>query len=109
MRRPRTLAVAAAGLMVVGVAIVLAIVLTDGGGPKRDGAAAQLSHADYARLWQRTRVGESRSDALAGWPKPPYQHYTDNLQDECFEWQDKPTYLYNLCFKGGVLRSKAVF
>ena len=46
---------------------------------------------------------------LARWPKKPYQHYVDNLKDECFEWQDKPLYLYNLCFKGGVLRSKELF
>ena len=40
------------------------------------------------------------------WPKDPYQHYTDNLKDDCFEWSNEPLYLYNLCFSDGVLRSK---
>jgi hypothetical protein len=116
-KRRWRLAIGAAGLAAVAIAVVLATSLTDGGETKRGGAttqasdadSTQLSHADYARLWKRTRVGESKSTVLARWPKKPYQHYSDNLKDDCFEWLDKPLYLYNLCFKGGVLRSKSLF
>jgi hypothetical protein len=113
--RPWILAGGAAGLVVVVVAVVLAIVLTDGGdgkgtaGAARQATTLQLSHAAYARLWQRTRVGEPTKAVLARWPKTPYQHYGDNLKDDCFEWFDKPNFLYNLCFKGGVLRTKSLF
>jgi hypothetical protein len=110
------LAAGAAVLAAVVVAVVLAVVLTGGGGSGGGGTteagradSTQLSHAEYARLWTATRVGEARSKVLARWPEEPYQHYSDNLKDECFEWLDKPIYLYNLCFRDGVLRSKSVF
>jgi hypothetical protein len=53
---------------------------------------------------------------LARWPKIPYQHYTDNLKDNCYEFSDVPDVtrnnmpenIYNLCFKDGVLRSKDI-
>jgi hypothetical protein len=51
---------------------------------------------------------------LARWPKVPYQHYTDNLKDNCYEFadvpdptrNDMPENIYNLCFKDGFLRTK---
>jgi hypothetical protein len=92
------------GAAVVGVAVagvVLGLVFTGGGGEPKP-----LTHDDYTRMWHETRVGESRDAVLARWPKDPYQHYTDNLKDECFEWQDDRRYLYSLCFNSGVLRAK---
>jgi hypothetical protein len=104
------LAIGAAGLAVVATAVGLSLALTGGGGPK------QLSHADYETLWGGTHLGDPKEAVLARWPKIPYQHYTDNLKDDCFEWSDEPdlrlnnmpTNLYNLCFKDGVLRTKDI-
>ncbi len=103
----------AIGVVVVAAAaaaVALSLTLGGGGGPK------QLSHDDYAQLWQGTHLGESKQAVLGRWPVP-YQHYADNLKDDCYEWSDAPNLrlnnmpqnLYNLCFKDGVLRSKALF
>jgi hypothetical protein len=97
------LAIGAAVLAVAAAAIVLALVFTgggDGGKPKR------LTHDDFTRMWLATRVGESMDVVLARWPKVPYQHYRDNLKDDCYEWRDDRRYIYNLCFTAGVLRAK---
>jgi hypothetical protein len=93
-------------VVVAGAATAAALALSfrGSGGPEQ--VSRQLNHHDFARLWQETRVGESTAAVLARWPKDPYQHYTDNLKDNCFEWSDESRYLYNLCFKNGVLRSK---
>ncbi len=104
------LAIGAAGLAVIATVVGLSLAFTGGGGSK------QLSHDDFMRLWQGTRVGESMSAVLARWPKVPYQHYTDNLKDDCYEWSDvpdvrlnnMPTNLYNLCLTDGVLRTKDI-
>jgi hypothetical protein len=89
-------------IVVAAAGAAAAYSLTRGSG----GARGEVSHSDYARLWQETHVGDRKETVLERWPKPPYQHYTDNLRDDCFEWSDEPIYLYNLCFSGGVLRSK---
>jgi len=99
------------GVAVAATAAGLSLALIGGGGSK------QLTHTDFARLWQGTHVGESAAAVLARWPKTPYQHYTDSLKDDCYEFADvrdashgnMPQNLYNLCFRDGVLRSKAVF
>jgi hypothetical protein len=109
MKKRWWLAIGAAVLAAVAAGVVLAL---SGGG-----AGGQLSHSDYTRLWQGTQIGESTSAVLARWPKTPYQHYTDNLKDDCFEWSDVPDVhrnnmpqnLYNLCFRDGVLRTKDLF
>jgi len=101
----RWLAVGAAVLAAAAAAVALTVTLTGGGGSKQP-SSDQVSHDEYALLWQGTHVGEPMEAVLGRWPKDPYQHYTDNLKDECFEWSDEPHYLYNLCFKDGVLRSK---
>ena len=93
-------------LLAVAVAVVLALTRTGGGGSTPQPRAAEMNHSDYSLIWQQTHVGESRATVLARWPTPPYQHYKDNLKDDCFEWEDQPYYLYNLCFTGGVLRTK---
>jgi hypothetical protein len=105
------LAGGAAAVVVIAVAVGLSLALTGGGGSK------QVDHAYFTHLWQGTHVGEPTAAVLARWPKNPYQHYTDNLKDDCYEWSDLPSVhlnnmpenLYNLCFRGGVLRSKSVF
>jgi len=98
----RWLVLGAVALAAAALAVALSLALT-GGGPHK------LSDADYARLYQETQVGESQDAVLRRWPKVPYQHYKDSVQDDCYEWSDEPAYLYNLCFKGGVLRSKQAF
>jgi len=93
---------------ILAAAAVAALALTrmGGGGAKQQPRSEEMTHSDYALVWQQTRVGEAKDVVLARWPTPPYQHYKDNLKDDCFEWSDEPVYLYNLCFIGGVLRSK---
>jgi hypothetical protein len=103
------LAIGAAVVAAAATAIVLSLTL-GGGGPKH------LSHDDYERLWDGTHLGDPEQAVLARWPVP-YQHYADNLKDDCYEWADVPvrrynnlpSNLYNLCFKDGVLRSKTLF
>ena len=93
-------------LLAAAVAVVLGLTLTGGSGAKQQPLAEEMNHSDYSLIWQQTHVGEPREAVLARWPTPPYQHYKDNLKDDCFEWEDQPYYLYNLCFTGGVLRTK---
>jgi hypothetical protein len=99
----------AAVLAVVATAVGLLLALTGGG-------SKNLSHADFERIWAQTRLGDPTTAVLARWPKIPYQHYTDNLKDNCYEFSDVPDVtrnnmpenIYNLCFKDGVLRSKDI-
>jgi hypothetical protein len=106
------LAIGAAAVAAAGLAVGLSLALTGGGGGERSdggGGPKQPSHADYEVLWDETHVGDAKAAVLARWPKVPYQHYHDNLKDDCYEWSDEPNYLYNLCFKDGVLRLKTLF
>src|SRR6478735_4651013 len=102
MRKRWWLAIGMSLLAVAGVAVGLSLALTSGGG----GEPKRMSHDDYQRIWFQTGVGDSRDEVLARWPKVPYQHYTDNLKDEGYEWRDERRYIYNLCFADGVLRTK---
>jgi hypothetical protein len=103
------LAIGAAVLAVVALTVGLSLALTGGG-------SKQLSHSDFQRIWAETHLGDPMSAVLARWPKIPYQHYSDNLKDDCYEFLDVPDVtrnnmpqnIYNLCFKDGVLRSKAI-
>ena len=112
MPRKRWIAIGAVVVAAAGLAIGLSLALTGGGG----GAPKKLSHADYELLWDDTHLGEPKQAVLARWPKVPDQHYTDNLKDDCYEWDDVPVArlnnlpanLYNLCFKDGVLRMKVL-
>jgi len=106
----RWLAIGASVVVVAAVVVGLTLALTGGGGPK------QLSHADFELIWTETHVGDPASTTLARWPKVPYQHYTDNLKDNCYEFADvpdptrnnMPENIYNLCFKDGFLRTKDI-
>jgi len=107
-----SLAISAAAVAAAGLAVGLSLVLTGGGdgdGSDAGGGSKQLTHVDYEVLWDETHIGDTKAAVLARWPKVPYQHYKDNLKDDCYEWSDEPRYLYNLCFKNGVLRLKTLF
>jgi hypothetical protein len=60
--------------------------------------------ARYAALYRRMTVQKTRVEVLRKWPEP-YQRYSDNLGDRCYEWKAARR-LYNLCFKHGVLALK---
>jgi hypothetical protein len=90
------------GVVIAAAAVGLSLALA-GGGSK--GPAA--SPPGLSELYKQTHVGEREDAVLARWPKNPYQHYTDNVKEDCYEWQGDD--LYNLCFKNGVLRLKTVF
>jgi len=102
------LAIGAALIAAVAITVGVTLALTGGGGSK------QLTHADFERIWAQTHLGDPTSVVLARWPKVPYQHYTDNLKDNCYEFadvpdptrNDMPENIYNLCFKDGFLRTK---
>ena len=66
-----------------------------------------LSHSGYAKLWEEAVAGRSTTRILTEWP-PPYQHYTDGNANDCYEWDDRPVRLYNLCFKHKILVSKSL-
>jgi hypothetical protein len=114
--------VAAGAIVLVAGMITVAVVMTEGGGRRAASASESSSSAvlpddRYAILWAATRVGQSKTSVLSRWPKTPYQHYRDNLAEDCYEWEDvaagpdnhQPAHLYNLCFKNGVLRLKTAF
>jgi hypothetical protein len=110
MNRNRRWLAIGVGLAAVAVAVGLTLALTGNGGSK------QFSHSDFAVLWSDTNLGDPEQAVLARWPKVPYQHYKDNLKDDCYEWEDvpdpsrgnMPRNIFNLCFKGGVLRTKDI-
>ena len=105
MRRRWWLAIGI-GLIAV-AAVTLALTLTRNEDPGQL-ESKQLSHEDFARLFAETREGDEKDAVLGRWPSDPYQHYRDNLADDCYEWSDTPLYLYNLCFTQGVLRTKDI-
>jgi hypothetical protein len=114
----RFLAVGLAVFVVVVGAVIGGIVLATSGGGKRAPATAtttaaarthpaHLSHRELALLYTGAVLYKTRISVLAQWPTPPYQHYISGKQD-CYEWWDKPIALYNLCFRNGVLTTKAI-
>jgi hypothetical protein len=105
MRRRWWLAI---GVGLIAVAAVALAVALAGNGDSKQRESSELNHEDFARLFAETRVGDEMDATLTRWPKDPYQHYSDNLADDCYEWSDTPLYLYNLCFKYGVVRTKDI-
>ena len=97
------LAIGGVVLALVAVAAGLSAFLMSRGGK----GTTQSTGVTYAQLWRGTQIGSSMPVVLARWPKP-YQKSADGSQQQCFEWWDKPTYLYNLCFKSGVLISRDI-
>jgi hypothetical protein len=111
MTRNRWLAVCAVVVVCAGLAAGLSLALTGGGGKS---AASRPTHVQWEALWDASHVGDPQASLLSKWPKVPYQHFTDNLKDDCYEWAEQPNapnttmpaHLFDLCFKDGVLRSK---
>jgi len=92
-------------LAALGVGLGLAFSGGSGNGPPT--ATAAQNGLSWEQLYAKARVGQKEAAVLALWPKIPYQHYHDNLQEDCYEWQGDN--LYDLCFKNGVLRLKTTF
>jgi hypothetical protein len=94
-------------VVVVAAAAGLSLALVGGGGSGRSGETEPVTGLDWEQRFAKSHVGAKRGTVLALWPKIPYQHYSDNLREDCYEWQGDN--LYNLCFKNGVLRLKTSF
>jgi hypothetical protein len=90
---------------VAAAAAGLSLALTGGGGSGR--SSDTVTGLSWKQRFAKSHVGDTKAAVLALWPKIPYQHYSDNLKEDCYEWQGDN--LYNLCFADGVLRLKTVF
>jgi hypothetical protein len=109
MSRRLWIAVVVALISLIGLGVGIGLALSTGSNPNPSGAPASsgVVGTDWEKLYGDAHVGQQEAQVLARWPKVPYQHYHDNLLEDCYEWQgDK---LYNLCFKNGVLRLKTNF
>ena len=53
-----------------------------------------------AEAYATATVLHTKISVLDKWPKP-YQIYHDAYFHRCYEWWDKPLFLYNLCFDRG--------
>jgi hypothetical protein len=112
MRREWWSTVGVAAALLIGVAAAVAA-----GGVFASAARGGLSNRAYAHLWRVTRLGQPKAMVLQRWPGRPYEHYSDNFSDDCYEWADRPVapyrylpaHLYNLCFRDGLVASKDVF
>ena len=90
----------ALGAIIVVAAAAVGLSLALGGGGGRPAATTTATDTTAPRglagLYAATRLGTKEAVVLARWPKIPYQHYSDNLGEDCYEWQGDN--LYNLCF-----------
>jgi hypothetical protein len=94
---------AAAGVAVaIALAVGLTLVFTSGGK-----STPTATHQQYAELFANATVLRTKIAVLGSWPKP-YQIYHDAYFHRCYEWWDRPLFLYNLCFDrtSGVLVNK---
>jgi hypothetical protein len=94
-------------VVAVAAAVGISLALTGGGGKAQSKTAVERHARDWEQVYQASHIGAKKAAVLALWPKIPYQHYSDNLKEDCYEWQGDN--LYNLCFKDGVLRLKTFF
>jgi|SRR5579862_8317269 len=101
LTRRMKLIIAGAVVVVAGLAAGLTVALTS------SGASTTVSHKEYAQLFAVATVSQTKITVLNQWPKP-YQIYHDGFMHRCYEWYDKPLFLYNLCFdrSTGVLVNK---
>jgi hypothetical protein len=90
----------AAALAIIALVVGVSIWLSSGS------KKPPLTHVAYARLFGQAVVKKTRIGVVDQWPKPPYQTFGDNFRDQCFQWFDRPTFVYTLCFKNGVLAFK---
>jgi hypothetical protein len=87
------------------IALLVGLIIALSPGNKK----APPTHAAYARLFQQAVVRKTRISVLDQWPKPPYQTFRGEGQDQCFEWLDQRVALYDLCFeKNGILVRKDI-
>ncbi|MBV8080575.1 MAG: hypothetical protein JO186_09415 [Actinobacteria bacterium] len=95
------LIIGGAVVVVAGLVAGLVVALSSNGG------TTTLSHQEYATLFADAQVLHTKITVLNDWPRP-YQTYHDGYMHRCYEWWDKPLYLYNLCFDRytGVLVNK---
>ena len=95
------LIIAGVVLVLAGLAAGLTVALTS------SSASTTVSHKEYAQLFARATIAQTKITVLNQWPKP-YQIYHDAYFHRCYEWWDKPLFLYNLCFdrKNGILVNK---
>ena len=103
-RTSRWLVAGAIALLALGLAIGLS--LAYGGGPAQQATVTTVSAEELQSLFEEAAVGQKEADVLAKFPTP-YQHYRDNLGEDCYEWRGAS--LYNICFKAGVLHLKTTF
>src|SRR5438477_2324780 len=97
MNSKRTkLIIGAAAAVAVALAVGLTLWLTSGSGT----ASRAATHQAYAELFANATVLHTKIGVLDKWPKP-YQVYHDAYMHKCYEWWDKPLFLYNLCFDRG--------
>ncbi len=75
--------------------------------PSAASLPAQPSPTAYAHLYKVATIHKTTLSVLPHWPKP-YQIYLDGTGEHCYEWFDRPSILYNLCFKNGVLADKSL-
>jgi hypothetical protein len=94
----------AVALLAVGLAIGLSLAYGDG--TKQPVRPTTVSAEQLQSLFEEATVGQKEPDVLARFPEP-YQHYRDNLGEDCYEWRGAS--LYNLCFRVGVLHLKTTF
>jgi hypothetical protein len=101
-------------VVVVAVGVGLALTVLRSGGSKTSASQIQTAPGPqpnpkaYAALYNRATEGTTTlAGVLKLWPKP-YQIYSDNQGERCYEWFDRPSVLYNLCFKKGILNSKGL-
>ena len=103
MTRRLKIVAAAAIAAAIGLAVGLTLVFTSSGGKTTPTA----THQEYAELFANATVLHTKIAVLDKWPRP-YQIYHDAYFHRCYEWWDKPLFLYNLCFdrNSGVLVNK---
>ncbi len=85
------LIIAGVVLVLAGLAAGLTVALTS------SSASTTVSHKEYAQLFASATIAQTKITVLNQWPKP-YQIYHDGFFHRCYEWYDKPLFLYNLCF-----------
>ena len=103
-RTARWLLAGAVAILALGLAVGLS--LAYGGGTKPPAPPATVSAEELQSLFEEAKVGQKKSDVLPRFPRP-YQHYRDNLGEDCYEWRGAN--LYDLCFRAGVLHLKTTF
>jgi hypothetical protein len=106
-RTARWLTAGAIALLALGLAVGLS--LAYGGSDSATQTStrpATVSAEELQSLFEEAKAGQKESDVLAKFPAP-YEHYKDNLGEDCYEW--KGATLYNICFRHGVVHLKTTF